>query len=95
MATAQGAVQNAWKAYIESTYPQKSPGIPMCALVPSDPAQREAAMKSYNLLKQRASQKVVKVVGKPWLGLIVEAKYVPASPALGNRDRVVTELFLN
>jgi hypothetical protein len=65
MATAQGAVQNAWKAYIESTYPQKAPGNPICAIVPSEPAQREATLKSFNLLTQPATQKVVNVVWKP------------------------------
>jgi hypothetical protein len=65
MATSQGAVQNAWKAYIESTYHPKSPGNAMCAVLPSDPAQREATLKSFNLLTQPATQKVVKVVWKP------------------------------
>ena len=65
MATAQGAVQNAWKGYIESTYQPKAPGNPMCAIVPPDPAQREATMKSFNLLTQPATQKVINVVWKP------------------------------
>jgi hypothetical protein len=37
----------------------------MCAIVPSDPAQREATMKSFNLLTQPASQTVIKVAWKP------------------------------
>lgn len=65
MATMQGAVQNAWKEYIESTYHPSSPGNPMCAVLPTDPAQRETAMKAYNVLTQPASQKVVKVAWKP------------------------------
>ena len=65
IATFQGAAQNAWKAYIESTYRPTAPGNPMCAIVPSDPAQRDAMMKSFNLLTQPATQKVVKVVWKP------------------------------
>ena len=65
MATMQGAVQNAWNAYIEATFHPSSPGNPMCAVLPTDPAQREAAMKSFNLLTQPATQKVVKVAWKP------------------------------
>ena len=65
MATLQGAVQNAWKGYIEATYKPTSPGNPMCAVLPSDPVQREGALKSLNLLTQPATQKVVKVVWKP------------------------------
>ena len=61
IATYQGAVQNAFKEYIESTYHPSSPGNAMCAVLPADPAQREALMKSYNLVTQPASQKVVKV----------------------------------
>lgn len=65
VASTQGRVQNAWNAYIDSTYHPTSPGNPMCAIVPSDSAQRDAAMKSVNLLKQPATQKVIKVVWKP------------------------------
>ena len=65
LVTLRNRVQNAWKQYIETTYPQTSPGNPMCAIVPDDPAQREGVMKSYDLLKQPASQKVVKVSWKP------------------------------
>jgi hypothetical protein len=61
----QGQVQNAWKGYIESTYRPTSPGNPMCAILPSDPAQREAYLKSLNLLTQPATQTVIKVVWKP------------------------------
>jgi hypothetical protein len=61
----QGQIQNGWKAHIESTYHPTSPGNPMCAIVPSDPAQREAMMKSFNLLTQPATQAVIKVVWKP------------------------------
>jgi hypothetical protein len=56
MASSQGKVQNAWKAYIESSYHPTSPGSPMCAILPSDPAQREAYLKSLNLLTQPATQ---------------------------------------
>jgi hypothetical protein len=65
VASFQGAVQKAWGAYIDSTYHPTSPGNPMCAIMPSDPAQREAALKSVNLLTQPASQIVVKVSWKP------------------------------
>ena len=65
IATSQLAVQNAWKAYIETTYPQTSPGNPMCALVSGDSAQRAASIKSVDLLKQPATQRVVKVEWKP------------------------------
>jgi hypothetical protein len=65
VASTQGLLQNAWKAFIESTYHPTSPGNPMCAIMPSDPAQREAAMKSVDLLKQTGTQKVIKVVWKP------------------------------
>ena len=65
VAAIQGQLQNAWKAHIESTYHPTAPGNPMCAIVPSDPAQREATMKSFNLLTQPASQTVIKVAWKP------------------------------
>jgi hypothetical protein len=65
IATMQGAVQNAWKKYIETTYPQKAPGNPVCAIVPDDPAQREGVMQSWNMLKQPATQTVLKVTWKP------------------------------
>ena len=65
LAGIQGQVQNAWKAYIESTYHPTSPGNPMCAILPSDPAQREAYLKSLNLLTQPATQTVIKVTWKP------------------------------
>lgn len=65
VASTQGRLQNAWSLYIDSTYHPTSPGNPMCAIVPDDPVQREAAMKSVNLLTQPATQKVIKVVWKP------------------------------
>lgn len=37
----------------------------MCAILPSDPAQREAHIKSLNLLTQQATQTVIKVAWKP------------------------------
>jgi hypothetical protein len=65
IATGAGAVQNAWKTYIESTYHPSSPGNPMCVMLPTDPAQREGVLNSFNLLTQPATQKVVKVAWKP------------------------------
>ena len=65
MATMQGAVQNGWKKYIETTFHPASEGNPMCAIVPDDPAQREGVIKSFNLLTQPATQTVVKVTWKP------------------------------
>jgi hypothetical protein len=65
MATAQGAVQNGWNSYIEATYHPTSPGNPMCALVPDDPVQRAAALKSVDLLTQPATQVVVRTSWKP------------------------------
>ncbi|HJR33790.1 MAG TPA: hypothetical protein VJ817_02495, partial [Gemmatimonadales bacterium] len=46
VASSPGKVQNAWKAYIESTYRPTSQGSPRCAALPNDPAQREAYVKS-------------------------------------------------
>ena len=65
VASSPGKVQNAWKAYIESTYRPTSQGSPRCATLPNDPAQREAYLKSFNLLTQPATQTVIKVVWKP------------------------------
>ena len=65
VASSQGKVQNAWNAYIEGTYHPTSPGNPMCGILPSDPSQREAYLKSLNLLTQPATQTVVKVAWKP------------------------------
>jgi hypothetical protein len=65
MATGQLPVQNAWKSFIESTYHPSSPGNPMCAIVPDDPVQKDAVLKSLNLLTQPATQVVVKTAWKP------------------------------
>jgi hypothetical protein len=65
VASTQGQLQNAWKAYIERTYRPTAPGNPVCAIVPSDSAQREMALKSVNLLTQPATQTVIKVAWKP------------------------------
>lgn len=65
MATAQGAVQRSWNSYIEATYHPTSPGNPMCAIVPDDPAQRDGVLKSFNLLTQPATQVVVKTAWRP------------------------------
>jgi hypothetical protein len=65
MASFQGAVQNGWKSYIEATYRPTSPGNPVCAIVPDDPAQRDGALKSFNFLTQPATQVVVKTTWKP------------------------------
>lgn len=65
IATSQAAVQKGWNAYIESTYHPTSPGNPMCVIVPSDPVQREGVLRSFNLLTQPATQRVVKVAWKP------------------------------
>lgn len=65
IAAAQGAVQNGWKAFIETTYHPSSPGNPMCVMVPDDPVQREGVLNSFNLLTQPATQVVVKTSWKP------------------------------
>ena len=65
MASHQGAVQNAWRDYIEATYHPGSPGNPMGAVLPDDPARREAALKSFNPLTQPATQVVVTTSWKP------------------------------
>ncbi|HKP30735.1 MAG TPA: hypothetical protein VJU15_15090, partial [Gemmatimonadales bacterium] len=65
MATSQGAVQNGWKKYIETTFHPASEGNAMCAPIPDDPVQREGVMKSFNLLTQPATQTVIKVTWKP------------------------------
>jgi hypothetical protein len=61
----QGTVQNAWKAYIEATYRPTAPGNPLCAILPADPAQREATIKAFNLHTQPGTQTIVKVSWKP------------------------------
>jgi len=65
IASAQGAVQDGWNKFIEATYHPSSPGNPMCAIVPDDPAQRDGVLKSFNLLTQPATQIVVKTAWKP------------------------------
>lgn len=65
LATSQGAVQNGWQRFIEATYQPTSPGNAMCAIVPDDPAQRDATLQSFNLLTQPATQVVVKTAWKP------------------------------
>jgi len=65
MATSQAAVQKGWNSHIESTFHPSSPGNPMCVIVPTDPVQREGVLRSFNLLTQPATQRVVKVSWKP------------------------------
>jgi hypothetical protein len=59
-----GTVQQAWQRYLEATYHPGSNGNATCALIPSDPAQQQTALKSLRAVP-RTTMKVIKVSWKP------------------------------
>ena len=59
-----GSVQQAWQRYLEATYHPGSNGNATCAMIPSDPAQQQTALKSLRAIP-RTTMKVIKVSWKP------------------------------
>jgi hypothetical protein len=60
----QSAVQKAWQRYLDVTYHPGSNGNATCALLPTDPARQQTALKSLTAIP-RTTMKVIKVSWKP------------------------------